>query len=107
MNKRVGDEEKLTSLSMLPNGGPPLSMGWSDGGCGCTGCCCCPFCPWLKDCLWTGVIGATGVDDVGVGGSSPFVVAGVEPVLAPFLFAGFYNQYQRCSEKKRKRGTLP
>jgi len=73
---------------MLPNGGPPLSMFWSEGGWGCTGCGW-PFCPWLKDCLCTGVIGATGVEDVGVGGSSPFVVAGVEPAAPFLLFAGF------------------
>jgi len=38
-------------------------------------------------------MGATGVDDVGVGGSSPADAAGVVPAFAPFLFAGFYNQY--------------
>lgn len=85
----------LTSASMLPNGGPLLSIGccWVGGGC-CTGCCACPF--W-NDCLCTGVMGATGVEDVGVGGSSPLAVAGVAPALAPFLFAGFCNQYQHSS----------
>lgn len=43
------------------------------------------------------MIGAAGVEDVGVGGSSPLEAAGVAPV-APFLFAGFYNQYQCCSK---------
>jgi hypothetical protein len=43
------------------------------------------------------VIGATGVEVVGVGGSSPVVAAGVVPALAPFLFAGFWNEYQHCS----------
>lgn len=35
-------------------------------------------------------MGAAGVEDVGVGGSSPFEVAGVAPV-APFLFAGLVS----------------
>jgi hypothetical protein len=60
--------------------------------CCCTGCCCtccgCPF--WgLKDCFECGVIGATGVEVVGVGGSSPVVADGVAPALAPFFPAGF------------------
>lgn len=41
---KIGCKE-LTSASMLPNGGPPLSMGWSAGCGGCTGCCGPPFCP--------------------------------------------------------------
>jgi hypothetical protein len=35
------------------------------------------------------VIGATGVEVVGVGGSSPVVADGVAPALAPFFPAGF------------------
>lgn len=35
------------------------------------------------------MIGATGVDVVGVGGSSPLEATGVAPAFAPFLFAGF------------------
>jgi hypothetical protein len=61
-----------------------------------------PFC-WAKDCLECGVIGATGVEVVGVGGSSPLVAAGVVPAFAPFLFAGFWNQYQRCSSVEEAR----
>jgi hypothetical protein len=58
--------------------------------CCCTGCCCCCGGPFgLNDCFGCGVIGATGVEVVGVGGSSPLDAAGVVPVLPPFLFAGF------------------
>ena len=47
------------------------------------------------------------MEEVGVGGSSPFVAAGVAPEFAPFLFAGFYNQHQCCSQVKWKQKTLP